>query len=276
MGMKCPVDKMKLPVRIFSDLHLGHKASRISDVETLRPLFQGAGTVVFSGDTWEELEEPWREASFAMLERLKLVLGEEGCDVVFLRGNHDPGWEGKGWLELADGRIAITHGDALLRNSSPWKHEILSGADTVEKIWKSFPEADAKLDSRLSVAKEIAERLSARHHPQERSLLSRIIDAAFPPRRAMAILKAWVGQWEKGAEFCEMYLPNAEILVIGHFHCSGVRNVRGKTLVNLGSFVVPGRAKWAEWDGKFFAVGDVRESVDGCTMGERNQTQKLF
>ena len=267
---------MRLPVRIFSDLHLGHKASRISDVESLRPLFKGAGTVVFNGDTWEELAEPWREKSLAMLERMKQILSEENCDVVFIRGNHDPGWEGKGWLELAEGKIAITHGDALLRDSSPWKREILSGQDSVEEIWRDFPDADTSLESRLAVAKEIAGRLPSLHHPEQRSLFSRIMDAAFPPRRALAMLRAWACQWDRGARFCETYFPNAEILVIGHFHFWGVWNVRGRTVVNLGSFVVPGRAKWAEWDGKFFSTGDVRESAEGCSPGERKHLLKLF
>ncbi len=73
---------MELPLRIFSDLHLGHKASRIGEVEKLRPLFRGAGTVVFNGDTWEELSPPWREKSEEMLGQLRRILGEEGCDGV--------------------------------------------------------------------------------------------------------------------------------------------------------------------------------------------------
>ena len=44
---------MILPVRILSDLHLGHRVSRISSVECFRPLIAGAGTVVFTGDTWQ-------------------------------------------------------------------------------------------------------------------------------------------------------------------------------------------------------------------------------
>ena len=34
---------MNEPVRILSDLHLGHKISRISQVSALRPLIAGAG-----------------------------------------------------------------------------------------------------------------------------------------------------------------------------------------------------------------------------------------
>jgi len=267
---------MRLPVRIFSDLHLGHKASRIADVESLRPLFTGAGTVVFNGDTWEEFAEPWRERSLAMLEGLKRILKEEGCDTLFLRGNHDPGWDGRGWLELGDGKIIVTHGDALLRYSSPWKHEILSDAEAVEEVWKKFPDAGTDVECRLAVAREIARRLPSLRYPEEQSLISRIIDAAFPPRRALAMLKAWTGQWVHGAEFCERYFPEAEILVIGHFHCSGLRTLRGRTIINLGSFVVPGKASWAEWNGESLVFGTVRESLDGYSMAPAKWTRKLF
>lgn len=267
---------MRMPVRIFSDLHLGHKASRISDVEKLRQLLKGAGTVVFNGDIWEELVEPCREKSLAMLEELKRIVSEEGCDVIYIRGNHDPGWEGKGWLELADGRIAITHGDALLRDSFPWKHEILSDTDGVDEIWRKHPDAGTDLESRLAVANEIARKFCSTSHPEKRGLFPRILDAAFPPRRALAMLYAWVSQWTRGAEFCERYFPKAEILVIGHFHYAGVRNVRGRTVVNLGSYVVPARPKWAEWDGRFFAMGDVVESSDGYLLGGRTRMLKLL
>jgi hypothetical protein len=101
-------DIMKLPVRVISDLNPGHQASRIFDVEKLRPLFRGAGTVLFNGDTWEGLSPPWKE------------------------------------------------------------------------------------------------------------------------------------------KFCETYLPRAEILVCGYFHCKGIRNAYGKTVINTGSFVVPGPAGWVE------------------------------
>lgn len=68
---------MKLPIRIFSNLHLSHQASRIDGLEKLRPLFRGAGTVVFDGDTWAELSPPWREKSEEMLGQLRRILEEE-------------------------------------------------------------------------------------------------------------------------------------------------------------------------------------------------------
>jgi UDP-2,3-diacylglucosamine pyrophosphatase LpxH len=267
---------MKLPVRIFSDLHLGHKASRISDVEMLRPLFRGAGTVVFNGDTWEELVDKWRENSLAMLVDMRRIVSEEGCEAIFLPGNHDPGWEGQGWLELAGGKIVITHGDVLLRDGAPWKREMLANRDAVDALWRDFPTAETDAAARHELARKIARYLPTRHNPKGKNLAARVVDAAFPPRRAIAMICAWIQQGSLAAEFCERYFPKAELIVNGHFHCAGTRSVRAKTVVNTGSFVVPGPAKWAQWDGKFFSIGAVREAEDGYEIGEKSATWNFF
>ena len=112
---------MNEPVRILSDLHLGHTVSRIEKTSALRPLIAGAGTVVFNGDVWQELAEPFKERSATMLAELRDICAEENAEAVFLPGNHDPGWPGCGWVELAGGRIIVTHGDALWFDGSPWK-----------------------------------------------------------------------------------------------------------------------------------------------------------
>ncbi len=116
------------------------------------------------------------------------------------------------------------------------------------------------IGARLEVAKEIARRLPTDRHPEARSFVSRVWDAVTPPRRALNILRGWFRQGEHGARFCERYFPHAEVLVIGHFHRSGVWKVRGKTVCNTGSFVVPGSACWAEWNGRSLSCGTVDES----------------
>jgi exonuclease SbcD len=267
---------MRLPVRILSDLHLGHRASRIRNAEELRPLVSGAGTVVFNGDTWEELAGPWKQQSAEMLADLKRILKEEGCDTVFLLGNHDPGWDGPAHLSLAEGKILVTHGDALIRNASPWKHEILSGNSIIEEIWNEFPDAAQNLESRLEIARQIATRLPSRHLPTSSSLLSRIADAAWPPQRALAMLDAWLRQGSLGADFCETYAPDAEILVIGHFHRRAIHSNRGRTIINTGSFVVPGPASWVSWDGKMLSTGKIMESGAMSTLGPKSRTWEIF
>ena len=73
---------MKEPVRIFSDLHLGSRVSRIRTVSALRPLLEDAGTVVFNGDTWQELAPELLERSREMLDQLRTLAAEAGCEVV--------------------------------------------------------------------------------------------------------------------------------------------------------------------------------------------------
>lgn len=259
---------MNEPVRILSDLHLGHKVSRIEQVESLRPLIRGAGTVVFNGDTWQELAEPWRARSAAMLEELKELCAAEGVEPVFLSGNHDPGWPGRGWVELAQGRVVVTHGDALLFASSPWKREIMLAPQRIAELWDRHPQADREVEERLRVAREIARELHSTEFPHGRHLLQRAWDAVVPPQRACCMLDAWASQARRGAEFCDRYFPHAEVLVIGHFHWPGSWVVGDRHVINTGTFVSPNRARWVEWCDGWLRHGKVDEADGECRMGE--------
>jgi predicted phosphodiesterase len=260
---------MKEPARILSDLHLGHKVSRIAEVSALRPLIAGAGTVVFNGDTWQELAEPFRERGAAMLEELKELCAGEGAEAVFLSGNHDPGWPGRGWVELAGGRIIVTHGDALFFDGSPWKREILVAGRRVMELWDEHPEAGRDVEERLRVARKIARELCTVEHPLGRHFLQRAWDAVTPPRRALKMLEAWFTQGAAGERFCERYFPNAEALVIGHFHHQGCWQRNGRMVINTGSFLDPGRAHWVEWNNGWLSRGEIDEAPDACRIGRR-------
>ncbi len=80
---------------------------------------------------------------------------------------------------------------------------------------------------------------------------------------------AWMTQGRLGARFCECYFPGAEVLVTGHFHCLGVRRSRGRTVINTGSFVVPGAAGWVEWDGESLSTSVIRISHSSRGMMTR-------
>jgi predicted phosphodiesterase len=256
------------PVRILSDLHLGHKICRIEEVAALRPLIAGAGTVIFNGDTWQELAAPFLARSTKMLEELKQLCREEGVEAVFLPGNHDPGWSGPGWVELAEGRIVVTHGDALLPGGSPWKREILTCGERVTELWERHPAAGREVAERLAVAREIARELCSVEYPTGRSFCQRAWDAMTPPRRAVKMIEAWLTQGPLGAAFCETYFPQAEILVIGHFHWDGTWSHHGRRVINTGSFTSPGRAHWVEWSDGWLSWGLIDESPDDCQKGK--------
>jgi UDP-2,3-diacylglucosamine pyrophosphatase LpxH len=256
------------PVRILSDLHLGHKVSRIEEVSTLRPLIAGAATVVFNGDTWQELARQFSQRSAEMLEELKAICQEEGARPIFLPGNHDPGWTGPGWVELAGGRIVVTHGDALLIGSSPWKREILLNEDHIARLWEQHPDAGHHLEARLKVAGKIARELCTVEHPTGRSFLARTFDAVIPPSRAVVMIESWLTQASAGGAFCDRYFPQAEMLVIGHFHRVGSWRVGPRQIINTGSFMSPGEAHWLEWNDGWLSRGRIDESHGDCRIGE--------
>ena len=258
---------MNEPIRILSDLHLGHKISRIENISALRPLIAGAGTVVFNGDTWQELAKPFRKRAAEMLDGLRNLCAEEGVEPVFLSGNHDPGWSGPGWLELAEGKIVIMHGDALLFDGSPWKREILVSGERVMELWNQHPRAHQDVEERLRVARKIARELCSVEHPTGRYLLLRAWDAMRPPQRAVKMLEAWITQASAGAKFCDAYFPNAEVLVIGHFHRHGSWMSRGRHVINTGSFTNPGRAHWVEWNDGWLSRGVIDETPESCQKG---------
>jgi UDP-2,3-diacylglucosamine pyrophosphatase LpxH len=72
------------PILILSDLHLGHRGSRIDDVSRLEALIQPFRTVIFNGDTsevWYAADRPrWRKLT-ADLARL---CHHVGCKAIFV------------------------------------------------------------------------------------------------------------------------------------------------------------------------------------------------
>lgn len=258
---------MKQPVRIISDLHLGHRVSRIEKVSSLRPLLAGAGTVVFNGDSWQELSKSLRAMSALMLEELHELCRQEGCETIFLPGNHDPGWGGDGFLELAEGKIIVTHGDSLLRSGAPWKREVLLAPEQVEALWQASPGADTDPVQRHELARQISRALPVQKPPRGRHLFQRAWDAVHPPQRGIEMLKAWWTQAALGRRFCDRYFPMAEILIIGHFHKAGTWQIGNLRVMNTGSFVSPGRAYWVEICDRFITFGQVEESEDRFSKG---------
>ena len=258
---------MNGPVRILSDLHLGHRVSRVQQVSALRPLIAGSRTVVFNGDTWQELAAPFRERARRMLDELRQLCAEVGAEPVFLPGNHDPGWCGPGFVELAEGRIVVTHGDALWFDGSPWKREILAAGERVRELWAEHPAADRDVVERLQLAREIARALPSKEYPLGRRFVQRAWDAVLPPKRALKMIEAWFTQGTAGARFCERYFPQAEVLVIGHFHHHGCWLADGRRVINTGSFFDPGRAHWVEWHDGWLTRGVIDESPERCTLG---------
>lgn len=267
---------MREPVRILSDLHLGHGVSRIAQVGQLRPLLAGAGTVVFNGDTWQELSEPWRENARAMVEELRCLCADEGVDTMFLTGNHDPGWGGPGWLTLAGGRIVITHGDAFFPSGSPWKRELFHAREEIARQWLERPLAATNVSERIDLARDLAREFRSMDCPTGRSFFARAWDAVMPPQRALYMLMSWWLRPRAAHQFLDTYFPRAEAIVFGHFHLHHCWERYGRLLIDTGSFLNPGKAHWVEWNDGWLTRGAVEECADGFQRGEALDTWRFL
>lgn len=254
-------------VLILSDLHMGHPVSRLERVAALEPLLAGVDAVIWNGDTWQEMTPPFRARSEDMLAELDALCARLGVRQCHLPGNHDPGWPGPGWQELANGAIVVSHGDALMDAGSPWKREILLNQHVVEEIWRNCPSARHDPWLRHQLARQIALQLPSVDHPEGRSLPQRVHDAIHPPRRALKILESWLGQADAGHAFCERFFPGCQVLLIGHFHHHGIWRRGDRLILNTGSFMNPATPCWAEWHDGWLRFGTIRESPSACHRG---------
>lgn len=258
---------MKLPLRIISDLHLGHRVSRITEISQLAPLLDGIGTLVVNGDVWQEISREFRDGSEQMLGELRALCTKRGVDLLLLPGNHDPGTGDPTWLELANGRILVTHGDAFYPDGAPWSRMAPLRKREVEALFANG--MPATLRERLLFAREAARLLIPPVYPRGRSLACRVWEAITPPTRALRMLLVWNDMVRATALFAERYAKKAEIIIAGHFHRSGIWEQGKRLIINTGAFLPPGHPLAADWDGELLTVHRIREKDGAFQLSDR-------
>ena len=226
------------PVRVLSDLHLMHGASRIDRVEALRPLLEGAGNVVFNGDTCELVYSGWKEGSENMRDELVAMCRELGVTPWFIAGNHDPWISEWGWLTAEGGRVFITHGDLVLRNPSPWSRECLKRKKEILALLRERGEGDGSLEYRW----ETLQKLNRTMIPEKPvagppRFESQIVNALWPPERPFQIARVWLLQARHADAFARRFAPDSRAFIYGHFHRPLVAQRGERFICNTGAFV---------------------------------------
>ncbi len=226
--------------RILSDLHFGHRSSRVRDLSQIAPLLEGAGRVLFNGDTVEMLFTDERESGAAAIATLRGLCQEAGAEPVFLSGNHDPMLTETHFLELAGGAVFITHGDILFHGLSPWSVEagLLKTAHTREMEALGHP-ADLSgqflaLRRAVLALEPLGEQIRALRKP---GLLHAIARHLWPPSLPWHIARGWARTPFLAEAFASRHAPQSRFVVIGHTHFGGVWRVGPRVVINTGSFL---------------------------------------
>ncbi len=260
------------PLRILSDLHLGHPLSRIGEPEDLWPLIAHAGTVVFNGDSAEVRAGPQCERALELLGSLQALLDRRGVASIFLTGNHDPRYSEQHALLLGEGRLLATHGDFLVPFISPWSRRLDRCRAEMESLLESADPLrwESDLDYRLDLARACCDLLETAAPREGLSRMAKLLEMLHDigsPKRALRIVEVWLRNPGRAFRAMERMVPDTRIMVVGHTHWPGVW-LRGKrAVINTGGFVSMPPAQLVEFADGMVRVRAVRGRSGRCEPG---------
>jgi predicted phosphodiesterase len=239
---------MRDRVLILSDLHLGGPES-IRYARGLRPLLEPGTTLVLNGDTAEFHRPEFQEDAEVEYRRLLALAEDRDVAVVTLAGNHDPFVSERRTLELADGTILVTHGDAFHPSVAPWS----LGGRAMRAEWDRFmatlpPEERPTNAAALAAAREAAiSQWRFFGNGDHRTTVWRMM---LRPSLGFEVFRAWHGFPRLAAAFGRRHSPAVRVVVAGHSHRAGVRAADGITVLNTGAYAFPGTPHAAILDGR--------------------------
>jgi predicted phosphodiesterase len=267
------------PVLILSDLHLGHRASRIDEASNLEPLIRPFRTVIFNGDTaelWHAADRPRGRKLTADLARL---CHHAGCKAIFVNGNHDPDISEVNHLDLHGGALLVTHGDILFQGVAPWSKEAKHYLSAHRRILEELGEDDfGSFEHQLLATKRASVELQMRENPLSRGSLpglSLLALQAWPPTRPFKIVHAWWQTPSLAAELMKLFRPQAHFVLIGHTHRPGIWHRSGRIIVNTGSFLDYMGAQAAIIEGERLEVRLVNQRNGNFSLGKLKEVFRI-
>lgn len=222
---------------IISDTHLGKPGG--TTAQALRPVWQGIDELVINGDA-AEVQVPWlRGAAIRELDQLETLTRQDGVKLTLISGNHDAYLTDRRCLQLAQGRILIMHGDALHPAVAPWTRHAKALQQRTNREIKNASQDD--LATRLNIAQHVGHSeflkehvLSSLGERTAQRILARPIEVPF-------VIRYWWREASLGIRFLEQYAPQTKVLIVGHSHRRSICKRDGRTIINTGAFMFPGR-----------------------------------
>ena len=229
-------------IRVLSDLHLGHPASKIRQPFQIENLLEGAGFVVFNGDTVEEFAERYLPTAETVWAGVRRILDKRNIGWRRITGNHDPTVSRDHKLELADGKVLIVHGDFLFDRVAPWSHGVAKARKELNELDEqesASPADPGDLDARLALTRKRCGVIN--HHVVQagyggRGKIVSLCHDLWPPTRPLRIIQSWRKAPQLALDAMKQFRPDAKIMIIGHTHRPFIFEQDGRIIVNTGAY----------------------------------------
>jgi UDP-2,3-diacylglucosamine pyrophosphatase LpxH len=222
---------------ILSDLHLGLSPLEITGLD---PVLDMADELWLNGDTVETRHPRYRDRGERLWSELQRTCERRGLPIRRLTGNHDHDEGLPTHLELAAGRILVTHGHAFLPSIAPWSVWAREAERRHQACLASLPPSErgtlrAAMQAAASASEAAWSDPSRERRLHAAAMLTR-------PWAIAAVLRTWM-RWPALAHaFTHRHRPEARLLVSGHAHRRGVHRRNGLVIMDTGSFNPPARA----------------------------------
>ena len=231
---------------ILSDTHLGKTHGGARSAGMLRPLLEGVDRLIINGDVAEGVYPHLRDEAAREVAALGVLCDELRVHLTLIAGNHDPLISPLHSLDLADGQVHVAHGDRIHPGISPWagrrRHQreldwrrVREQAEA-EHLWDEH-RVDSASASGVALHARFDERVAAPVYPRG-------------PRRAWDITHQamWaVYYWHMMPRYAMTHAgqvaPKSRFFIFGHIHRAGIWRDGPRTLINTGSFGIPGRPR---------------------------------
>ncbi|GAB4185970.1 MAG: hypothetical protein Kow00105_00370 [Phycisphaeraceae bacterium] len=232
-------------ILVLSDTHLGKPRGGAGSAEALRPLWQGAQHLIINGDVAEVNDASLRTEAARQVLLIQQMCEADGVELTLLSGNHDPLLSDQRHLELCDGQVYLTHGDALHPAISPWTGH----RDRLRLLNQRTHDALSE-DERASTAGHLAAAQYASlftwdeltRHPEDHRF-TRPRWCLEKAKQVARVLWYWHTLPYAAARFAGKHAPTARFFIFGHIHRAGVWRMRGRVIINTGAFGFPFRPR---------------------------------
>jgi len=252
---------------ILSDLHLGKKpASHHADL--FRPLWSRGDHVIINGDCAELHDPRYSWEAVRQTLRLQEICDEDGVTLTLIAGNHDPTISPRRHVFLCDGKILVTHGDAVYPAIAPWCHfaPLMQGA--FDEAMSALPvESRAQLEPRLRASQHAAE-TKWNNAGKDIHYVSRI-SLLYKPWAFVQIARYWMTFPKEAAKFTADFAPGAKFVVMGHTHHQGIWTVGERVIINSGCYEFPGRPRAVVLAGNELSVHRLQRTATGFVIKEK-------